>query len=50
MPTALVLDHFRDELKDYGTRLGKPIRIMLLAGADLIQTMVSEILEPLLSP
>lgn len=38
MPTAIVLDHFRDELaRIYGA--DNKIRIMLLAGADLIQTV-----------
>jgi len=45
MPTALVLDHFEHEINEVtggvetedGTR--KPMRIVLLAGADLVQTM-----------
>jgi nicotinamide mononucleotide adenylyltransferase len=45
MPTALVLDHFEHEINEVlggaerpdGTRV--PVRIALLAGADLIQTM-----------
>lgn len=45
-PTALVLDHFEHEINEVlggaerpdGTRV--PVRIALLAGADLIQTMV----------
>lgn len=45
MPTALVLDHFEHEINDVlggaerpdGSRV--PVRIALLAGADLIQTM-----------
>lgn len=45
MPTALVLDHFEHEINDVlggvevteGVR--RPVRIALLAGADLIQTM-----------
>jgi nicotinamide mononucleotide adenylyltransferase len=43
-PTAKVLDHFHHEInevlggvqKPYGVRL--PMKIMLLAGADLVQT------------
>jgi nicotinamide mononucleotide adenylyltransferase len=45
MPTALVLDHFEHEINEVlggaerpdGSRV--PVRIALLAGADLIQTM-----------
>jgi len=45
MPTAKVLDHFEHEINGVlggvarpdGTRV--PVRILLLAGADLIQTM-----------
>ena len=44
-PTALVLDHFEEEINtirkgiDVGDGKRKPVRIALLAGADLIQTM-----------
>ena len=44
-PTALVLDHFDHEINvvrkgiDCGNGQRKPVRIALLAGADLIQTM-----------
>lgn len=46
-PTAAVLDHFNHEINEIlggverpdGSRV--PVRIALLAGADLIQTMVS---------
>ena len=45
MPTALVLDHFEHEINtvrkgiEDGKGNRKPVRIALLAGADLIQTM-----------
>lgn len=44
-PTAIVLDHFDNEINtirkgvDTGNGTRKPVRIALLAGADLIQTM-----------
>lgn len=44
-PTALVLDHFEHEINvvrggvDIGNGERKPVRVALLAGADLIQTM-----------
>lgn len=44
-PTALVLDHFDHEINtvrggiDTGNGTRKPVRIALLAGADLIHTM-----------
>jgi nicotinamide mononucleotide adenylyltransferase len=45
MPTALVLDHFEHEINDVLGGAERPngsrvhVRIALLAGADLIQTM-----------
>ncbi len=50
VPTAKVLDHFEYEINEVlggaekpdGTRV--PMQIVLLAGADLIQTMVSLIM------
>lgn len=44
-PTAVVLDHFDNEVNivrhgfDVGNGTRKPVRIALLAGADLIHTM-----------